>query len=72
MGNQTVQGVLLAMVFSFGVKWFLTSLKNFYKNLGLQNKNKIYLQAVTYSKMLRKWIPSQENEEKIILNKQGG
>lgn len=50
----------MTTVFSFGVKQFLISLKIFYKKLIFMVENKIYTEAATYPKMLRKWVPSEE------------
>ena len=60
-------GLLMTTVFSFRVKQFLISLKIFYKKLIFMVENKIYIEAATYPKRLRKWVPSEEKWRKLIL-----
>lgn len=60
------------MVFSFGVKWFLISLKNFYKNSVFIIKIQSTVKQPLIPKCQENSTPGEENKEKMTLNKKGG
>ena len=58
-----MQEVLLTMVFSFDAKWFLISLKNFYKNWVFIIKIKSTVRQPLIPKCEENGTPGEENQD---------